>query len=79
MKHSSSEDEERSTTVAFPEEPPYSNTGERGRREETSDGDPNDGGDPEDADGGLEASLDNGLSSIEGEQVIGSSLVFHYL
>jgi hypothetical protein len=50
MRHSSFEDEERSTTGAFPKEPPYSNTGECGRREETSDGDPSGSGDPYDDD-----------------------------
>jgi hypothetical protein len=39
MGFSSSEDKDRSTTGVFSEGPPCSNTGERGRREDTSDGD----------------------------------------
>jgi hypothetical protein len=68
MRPSSSEDEERSTTGAFPEGPPYSNIGECGRREETSDGDPSSGGDPEGAGGGVGALLGDGLPSLEGER-----------
>jgi hypothetical protein len=67
MRHSSSEDEERSTTRAFLEESPCSNIGERGWREETSSGDPSGGGDPEGAGGGVGASLAAGLPSLLGE------------
>jgi hypothetical protein len=66
MRSSSSKDEDRSITGAFPE-PPYSNTGEKGRHEEISDGDPDGGGDPDDADGGVLVSLGDGLPSLEGE------------
>jgi hypothetical protein len=65
---SSSEDEERSTTGAFPKDPPCSNTGERGQREETSGGDFRSDGDLEGAGGGVLASLGNGLPSLEGER-----------
>jgi hypothetical protein len=68
MRPSTSEDEERSTTGAFLEGPPGSNTGERGWRDETSDGDPNSGGDSKGADGGVGALLDDGLPSLEGER-----------
>jgi hypothetical protein len=77
MRHYSSEDEERSKIGAFLEEPPpCSNTGERGRREEIFDGDPNGGGDPEGARGGVGALLDNGLSSLEGERACLVPLLF---
>jgi hypothetical protein len=46
MKFSSSEDKEISIIGAFPKEPPCSNTGEQGRREEISDGDLGGDGDP---------------------------------
>jgi hypothetical protein len=49
-------------------DPPYSNTGERGRREETSGGDPSGGSDPEGAGGGVGALLGEGLPSLEGER-----------
>jgi hypothetical protein len=45
MRHSSSNDEDRSTTGTFSEGPPCSNTGEQGQREEIFDGDPGGGGD----------------------------------
>jgi hypothetical protein len=67
MSSSSSEDKDSSTTGAFPEEPPCSNTGERGRREDTSDGDPGGGGDLDGVGGGVLASLGVGLSSVERE------------
>jgi hypothetical protein len=68
MRSSSSEDEDRSTTGAFLEGPPYSNTGKQGWREETSEGDPGGGGDPDGADSGVLASLDGGLPFAEGER-----------
>jgi hypothetical protein len=68
MRPSSSEDEERSTTGAFPEGPPYSNIGECGRREETSGRDPSGGGDLEGAGGRVRALLGDGLPSLEGER-----------
>jgi hypothetical protein len=66
-KSSSSEDEESSITGMFPEGPPCSNTSERGRHEEISDGDPDGGGDPNGAGGRVLASLGEGLPSAEGE------------
>jgi hypothetical protein len=68
MIFSSSEDEERSTTGVFLEDPPCSNTGEWGRREETSDGDVSGGGDPDGVDGGVLAPSSDGLPSLEGER-----------
>jgi hypothetical protein len=47
--------------------PPCSNTGEQGRREETSEGDPG-GGDPDGTGGGVLASLGRGLPPTEGER-----------
>jgi hypothetical protein len=68
MRSPSSEDEERSTTEAFPEAPPpYFNTGEQSRREEISDGDLGGSGDIDGADGGVLASLGDGVPSLEGE------------
>jgi hypothetical protein len=67
MKFSSSEDE-RSITGAYPKELPCSKTGEQGRREEISDGDPGGSGDPDGADGGVLASLGKEFSSGEGER-----------
>jgi hypothetical protein len=46
---------------------PCSNTGERGRREDTSDGDPDGGGDLDGTDGGVLVSLGVGLPFAEGE------------
>jgi hypothetical protein len=68
MRPCSSENEERSTTAAFPEELPCSNTGERVQREETSGGDPSGGGDLEGAGGGVGAPLGHGLPSLEEER-----------
>jgi hypothetical protein len=68
MKFFSSEDKERSITGAFPEELPFSKTGEQGRREEISDRDPGGGRDLDDAGGGVLASLGEGFSSGEGER-----------
>jgi hypothetical protein len=65
-KSSSSEDEDSSITRMFLE-PPCSNTGEQGRREETSERDPG-GGDPDGTGGGVLASLGRGLPSTEGER-----------
>jgi hypothetical protein len=67
MRSSSSEDEDRSITEAFPEGLPYSNTGKQWRREKISDGDPGGGGDPDGASGGVLVSLVDGLPSLEGE------------
>jgi hypothetical protein len=47
--------------------PPCSNTGEQGRCEEISDGDPSGSGDPDDTGGGVLASLSEGHPSMEGE------------
>jgi hypothetical protein len=44
------------------------NTDEQGRREEISDGDPGAGGDSDGTDGGVLASLGEGLPSGEGER-----------
>jgi hypothetical protein len=68
MRSPSSEDEERSTTRAFPEDPHCSHTGELGQCEEISDGDFSGGGDPEGANSGVLAPLGDGLSSLEGER-----------
>jgi hypothetical protein len=62
------EDEERSTTRAFPGGLPCSNIREQWQCEETSCRDCNDGGDPDDADGGVEALLGGEDPSIEGER-----------
>jgi hypothetical protein len=51
--------------MSLPRGTPYSNTGEHGRCEETSNGDPSGGGDPEGADGGIGALLRDGLPSLE--------------
>jgi hypothetical protein len=68
MRSPSSEDEERSNTGTFLEDPLCSHTGERGQHEETSDGDISGGGDAEGAGGGVLAPSDNGLPSLEGER-----------
>jgi hypothetical protein len=65
MRSYSSKDEGRSITGA--PLPPCSNTGEQGRCEEISDGDPDDDGDPDGANGGVLVSLGDGLPSLEGE------------
>jgi hypothetical protein len=64
---SSSEDEDRSITGAFPEGPPYSNTSEQGQREHTFDGDPGGGGDPDGPSGGVLVLLGDRLPFLEGE------------
>jgi hypothetical protein len=66
--NSSSEDEERYTIGSFLEDPPCSNIGEHGRREETSGGDFRIGGDLEGAGGGVLALLGDELPSLEGER-----------
>jgi hypothetical protein len=63
MNFSSFEDKERSIIGAFSEEPPCSNTGEQGRHEEISDGDPGGGRDPDGVGGGVFVSLGEGLPS----------------
>jgi hypothetical protein len=68
MGPSSSEDEERSTAGVFPEDPPCSNTDERGQSEETSGGDFSGGSDPEGDGGGVLALLGEELLSLEGER-----------
>jgi hypothetical protein len=65
---SSSNDEDRSTIGIFSEGPPYSNTGEQGRREEISDGDPNGNEDPDGTDSGVEPPLGDEEPSLEGER-----------
>jgi hypothetical protein len=67
MKFSSSKDEERSIIGVVSEVLPCSNTGEQGRRNETSDGDPGGGEDPDGAGGGVLVSSCRGLPSAEGE------------
>jgi hypothetical protein len=59
---------DRSITGAFPEGPPFSNIDKQGWREEISDGDPGGGGDPNDTDEGVLASLGGRLPSTEGER-----------
>jgi hypothetical protein len=49
------------------EGPPCSNTDERERHEETFEGDPGGGGDPDGTDGDVLVSLGEGLPSMEGE------------
>jgi hypothetical protein len=66
MRSPSSEDEKKSTTRVFSDDPPCSHIGERGQREETSGGDVN--GDPEGAGGGVLAPSGDGLPSLEGER-----------
>jgi hypothetical protein len=68
IRSPSSEDEERSTTGAFSEDPPCSHTGEWGQREETSYGDVSDGGDPDGAHNGVLAPSGARLPSLEGER-----------
>jgi hypothetical protein len=67
MRSPSSEDEERSTTGVFLEDPPCSQTGERGQCEETSNGDFSGGGELEGIGGGVLAPSGDGLPSLEGE------------
>jgi hypothetical protein len=78
-KSSSSED--RSTTGILSEGSPGSNTGEGGCRDETSDGEPSGGGDPDGDGGGIELRLlGQEEPSFEGERerlVFLLPLVFH--
>jgi hypothetical protein len=50
------------------EGPPCSNTGEQGQCEETSEGDPGGGGDPDGTGGGALVLLGGELPSTEGER-----------
>jgi hypothetical protein len=68
MRSHSLEDEERSTTRAFSEDPPCSSTGEQGQCEETFARDVSGGGDPDGANGRVLAPSGNGLPSLEGER-----------
>jgi hypothetical protein len=68
MRSSSFEDKDRSITGAFSEDPPNSNSGEQGRREEISNGDPGDGGDADSTDGGVLVSQGDRLPSLEEER-----------
>jgi hypothetical protein len=58
--------EEKPLTGVAPEAPPCSNTEEQWRRDETSDGDPGGGGDPDGTGIGDFASSSRGLPSAEG-------------
>jgi hypothetical protein len=69
MRSPSSEDEERSTTGAFSEDPLCSHVGERGQREETSGRDVSGDGGPDGAGGGVLALSGDGIPSLEGERV----------
>jgi hypothetical protein len=60
--------EETPLTGVAPEAPPCSNTEEQQWRDETSDGDPGGGGDPDGTSVGVFASLGRGLPSAEGER-----------
>jgi hypothetical protein len=66
MRSSSFEDEKNRSPKPS-QSPPNSNTDEQGRREEVSDGDLGDGGDPDGTGGGVLTSLGEGLSFAEGE------------
>jgi hypothetical protein len=60
--------EEGPLTGVAPEALPCSNTDEQWRRDETSDGDPGGGRDPDGTGVGVFASSGRGLSSAEGER-----------
>jgi hypothetical protein len=60
--------EEGPLTGVAPEALPYSNIDEKRRRDETSDGYPDGGGDPNGTDGGVFASSGRELPSAEGER-----------
>jgi hypothetical protein len=60
--------EEGPLTGVVPEALPCSNIGEQRRRDETSDGDPGGGGDPDGAGGGVFASSGREFPSVEGER-----------
>jgi hypothetical protein len=66
MRPSSSKDEDRSTTGTFLEGLSCSNTGEQGRREEISDGDPGGSGDLDSGGGCVEPPLGEEEPSMEG-------------
>jgi hypothetical protein len=68
MRVSSSEEEERSTTGIFSEGLPCSKTGEQWQREQTSDGDPSGGVDPDGTNSGVDALLGDEEPSWEGER-----------
>jgi hypothetical protein len=68
MGPSLSEDEERSTTGAFPEGPPCSTIREQWQCEEISGEDYSGGREPDGADGGVEALLNGEEPSLEGER-----------
>jgi hypothetical protein len=59
---------DRSSSEPYRRTPPCSNTGEQGRHEEISDGDPAGGRDLDGTGRGVLASLDEGLPSAEGER-----------
>jgi hypothetical protein len=68
MRSSSSEEEDKSITGAFPEPPPPTQTPvSKGAHEEISDGDLGGGGDLDGTGGGVLVSLGDGLPSLEGE------------
>jgi hypothetical protein len=68
MRHSSFKYEDGSTSGTFLEGPPCSNTGDQGRHEEISEGDPDGNEDPDDAGGGVEPPLSDKEPSLVGEQ-----------
>jgi hypothetical protein len=68
MRPSSSEDEDRSTIGTFSEGPSCSNSDEQRRCEEISDGDLGGGGDPDNADDGVELPLGEEEPSLGGER-----------
>jgi hypothetical protein len=61
--------EEGSIIGVFSEALPCSNTGEQGRCDETTDGDPGGSGDPDGVGGGVSMSSGKGLPSAEGEHL----------
>jgi hypothetical protein len=67
MRSSSSEEEDKSITGAFPEPPPTQTPVSKGAHEEISDGDLGGGGDLDGTGGGVLVSLGDGLPSLEGE------------
>jgi hypothetical protein len=68
LREVSTTSEEGPLTGVIPEALPYSNTGEQRRCDETSDGDPGGGGDPDGVGGGVFALSDRGFPSAEGER-----------
>jgi hypothetical protein len=70
--------EEGSIIGVFPEALPCSKTGEQGRRDETSDGDPGGGGDPDGTGGGVFGIIGRRTSLCGGRVfMLGASLVLH--